>query len=76
MHTTLTMQITRTFKQKTQTSYEHALANTSLWENWSSIETEHYNTCELQSQLKLTYIYNFKKTCKDQPRALDCGAFG
>jgi hypothetical protein len=30
MHITHTMQITRTFKQKTQTSYEHALANTSF----------------------------------------------
>jgi hypothetical protein len=76
MHTAHTMKITRTLKQKTQTSYEHALANTSLWEDYSSIETDHYNTSELQSQLKLTYIYNFKKICKDKPRALDYGAFG
>lgn len=33
MHITHTMQITKTLKQKTQTSYEHALTNTSLWEN-------------------------------------------
>jgi hypothetical protein len=66
MHFAHTMQIASTLKQKAQTTYEHALTNTSiLWGNWT-LKIDLSNICDLQNQAKLAYIYNFENTCKSK----------
>jgi hypothetical protein len=68
-----TLQTISSFKQKAQTTYEPMLTNTSTFGRNEPLKLAIIAHMTSKINPRLACIYNFKKTCKDKPRKLDCG---